>query len=289
MKLVGRPICLDAATAEGTWGLFARACVELDLEKPLVAKINVDGVTRRVEYESLPTICYECGCVGHRKENCPILQPNITGSSTTPGTNLNSKFEIEKFGAWMQVVRRRKPNQKQNSNGKSNNFWNGSSKTNTDQAQTNPITGDTNSDKNKPKGPLWNSNKNTHTGTNSGASNPGPLSTNDKDPKPHQKPLLPTRPHNPSKPDIPPTRRQGKEVVCSNRFDVLNKPGTSGDPATPSPKSNQKSCGIDTLGHTHNVHINTQQYRTPSHAPQPELTQATNPKNLQGIWKDLLT
>lgn len=42
--------------------------MEVDLSKPLVPVVLVDGHLQRVEYESLFTICFHCGVVGHRAE-----------------------------------------------------------------------------------------------------------------------------------------------------------------------------------------------------------------------------
>ncbi|KAI9073661.1 hypothetical protein K1719_044374 [Acacia pycnantha] len=42
-------------------GRYARIAVLVDLQKPLVPWIKVDGRTHGVEYEGLPLICFECG------------------------------------------------------------------------------------------------------------------------------------------------------------------------------------------------------------------------------------
>lgn len=46
-------------------GKFARIAVEVDLNKPLMSKIRIDGLWYLVEYESLPQICPCCGKAGH--------------------------------------------------------------------------------------------------------------------------------------------------------------------------------------------------------------------------------
>lgn len=47
-------------------GRYARVCVEIDLEVPLVPEIKALGFTQRVEYESLHLICFGCDKYGHR-------------------------------------------------------------------------------------------------------------------------------------------------------------------------------------------------------------------------------
>ncbi|XP_028804922.1 uncharacterized protein LOC114759853 [Neltuma alba] len=63
---------------------FARLAVKIDLTKPLVSMIKLDGMTQYVEYEGLPTICYHCGRYGHLDSVCPVkVQPQ----GTTPVTS----------------------------------------------------------------------------------------------------------------------------------------------------------------------------------------------------------
>lgn len=93
--------------------------LELNLEKPLVARIRVDGIVRHIEYENLPIICYDCGRVGHRKENCPF-NPHVMENS---GDTQSVRHPIivpaadKGFGVLMQVTRRRRPGPKQPASG----------------------------------------------------------------------------------------------------------------------------------------------------------------------------
>ncbi|KAH9725904.1 DUF4283 domain-containing protein [Citrus sinensis] len=43
----------------------------IDLTKPLISQLNFEGRIQRVEYEYLPTICFDYGKVGHYKDACP--------------------------------------------------------------------------------------------------------------------------------------------------------------------------------------------------------------------------
>lgn len=62
---------LDFQTDNRTRGRFARLLVFINLNKPLVSQVTVESVTQRVEYEALPTVCFECGKYDHFKEVCP--------------------------------------------------------------------------------------------------------------------------------------------------------------------------------------------------------------------------
>ncbi|CAI0430402.1 unnamed protein product, partial [Linum tenue] len=70
-NLIGRTIKLDYHTEHRQRGKFARIAVELDMTKPLPTRIWLDDFWQVILYENLPTICYECGRIGHQEEACP--------------------------------------------------------------------------------------------------------------------------------------------------------------------------------------------------------------------------
>ena len=49
-------------------GLYARICVEVELQKPLVSKFMLRKRVRRLEYEGIHMVCFGCGRYGYRKE-----------------------------------------------------------------------------------------------------------------------------------------------------------------------------------------------------------------------------
>ncbi|MBA0664000.1 hypothetical protein Goklo_004076 [Gossypium klotzschianum] len=55
------------------WGRFVRMAILLDLNKPLVSRIKVDGRLQCVAYESLPNICVSCGRYGHLRDSCSCV------------------------------------------------------------------------------------------------------------------------------------------------------------------------------------------------------------------------
>ncbi|XP_057426536.1 uncharacterized protein LOC130719965 [Lotus japonicus] len=72
---VGKPIRVDGNTLRAERGKFARICVELDLAKPVIGKICIEGFWYKVEYEGLHIICSKCGCYGHRGRDCTSGTP----------------------------------------------------------------------------------------------------------------------------------------------------------------------------------------------------------------------
>ncbi|CAI0552555.1 unnamed protein product [Linum tenue] len=119
-NMIGRSIKLDYHTQNQQRTKFARLAVEVDLAKPLVPRIRLDGKWQKVEFENLPTVCFECGRVGHTKVTCPQLhQPRLPATQTGGSPPLIGAGESETpevsggFGPWMIVTRRSRRNQRE--------------------------------------------------------------------------------------------------------------------------------------------------------------------------------
>lgn len=80
---VGKPIKVDEHTLKVKRGRFARVCVEIDLNKPVVGKIRVRGNYYKVEYEGLHVICSTCGYYGHLTRNCTAAPKNNVDTTKT--------------------------------------------------------------------------------------------------------------------------------------------------------------------------------------------------------------
>ncbi|PPD78568.1 hypothetical protein GOBAR_DD24486 [Gossypium barbadense] len=63
-EMVGKVVKLDMNTDSRTRGRFARMVVYVDLEKPLVSHILINGHKQNFEYESLSTIVFTVGDMG---------------------------------------------------------------------------------------------------------------------------------------------------------------------------------------------------------------------------------
>ncbi|MBA0715771.1 hypothetical protein Golax_014656 [Gossypium laxum] len=77
-ELVGKVVKLDMNTDSRTRGRFARMAVYVNLEKPLVSQILINGQAQKVEYESLSTIYFHCGMHGHVENICNFRIPDST-------------------------------------------------------------------------------------------------------------------------------------------------------------------------------------------------------------------
>ncbi|KAL4377138.1 hypothetical protein GQ457_02G018310 [Hibiscus cannabinus] len=103
---IGKVVRVDYNTTEGKRGRFARLAIIVNLNKPLVSRIVIDGSRHDIEYEGLPEICYKCGKFGHSKEKCGMEN----SEETLKQAPVEPRDPSELYGPCMQVVnRRRKP------------------------------------------------------------------------------------------------------------------------------------------------------------------------------------
>ncbi|KAK8556579.1 hypothetical protein V6N12_002977 [Hibiscus sabdariffa] len=71
---IGTIVKIDYQTDNGRRGRFARMAININLCKPLVSKIAINGRTQIFEYKSLPVVCFSCGIYGHTSDFCPQKQ-----------------------------------------------------------------------------------------------------------------------------------------------------------------------------------------------------------------------
>ncbi|KAL4277927.1 hypothetical protein GQ457_03G002210 [Hibiscus cannabinus] len=101
---IGKIIKIDYNTEEGKRGRFARIAVVIDLNKPLIPNLIIDGKRQIIEYEGLPMICYSCGTFGHNRESCT---EGADGSKDGKYRDVLSVAPKERFGPWMQAPGRK--------------------------------------------------------------------------------------------------------------------------------------------------------------------------------------
>ncbi|CAN1157945.1 hypothetical protein LINPERHAP2_LOCUS21848 [Linum perenne] len=112
-NLVGETIKIEFNTQRVERGKFAWIAVELDLSEPLLPVVLLDGATQHIEYENLPTLCFDCGRIGHEALCCPLKLPAEASTVFVPHgptisviPNSQPAQELDQYGPWMVVSRR---------------------------------------------------------------------------------------------------------------------------------------------------------------------------------------
>ncbi|XP_028756309.1 uncharacterized protein LOC114715614 [Neltuma alba] len=117
---IGRVLKVDRNTLRHTKGRFARICVELDLNSPLLPSIFINGIEKKIVYEGLHSICFSCGKYGHESDHCPShLQERTVivecpkelavNNNDTTAMATTSSVQSVVYGEWMVATRRRRP------------------------------------------------------------------------------------------------------------------------------------------------------------------------------------
>ena len=70
-EAIGRVLRIDTHTAMEARGKYARLCVQIDANKPLINTILIGWFEQAVVYEGIQKLCFSCGRIGHRKDACP--------------------------------------------------------------------------------------------------------------------------------------------------------------------------------------------------------------------------
>nr|POE54627.1 hypothetical protein CFP56_71652 [Quercus suber] len=70
-KAIGPVLRVDTHTTSESKGKFARLCVQVNLDEPLVDLIRIGGIRQRVQYEGLGSLCFSYGKVMHQAKGYP--------------------------------------------------------------------------------------------------------------------------------------------------------------------------------------------------------------------------
>nr|POE88793.1 uncharacterized protein CFP56_25239 [Quercus suber] len=89
---IGKVLRVDTFTASESRGRFARLCIQIDVEQPLVTAILLGKAEQPVTYEGIQKLCFGCGRLGHRRETCPY---SIRQSSPMKEAEMGVEDKVE--------------------------------------------------------------------------------------------------------------------------------------------------------------------------------------------------
>ncbi|XP_030948989.1 uncharacterized protein LOC115972900 [Quercus lobata] len=68
---IGKVLHIDAHTALEARGKYVRLCLQVDINKPLINTVLIGRFEQQVVYEGIHKLCFACGRIGHKKDDCP--------------------------------------------------------------------------------------------------------------------------------------------------------------------------------------------------------------------------
>lgn len=86
---IGNVLRIDTYTAEEARGQYARFCVQVNVNKPLITSIIIGGREQEVVYKGIHKLCFSCCRVGHRKEQCLYITRLVSPPSSEGSEQLN--------------------------------------------------------------------------------------------------------------------------------------------------------------------------------------------------------
>lgn len=111
---IGTVLRIDSYTATGSRGSYARLCIQVNLDEPLINFVKVGRLKQKIMYEGIGSLCFCCGRLGHKQEHCcykirTTEEQKIGSEASSPIQNSSQAVEEDepKYGAWMLVTRRK--------------------------------------------------------------------------------------------------------------------------------------------------------------------------------------
>ena len=116
-KAIGLVLRIDTHTASESRGRFARICVQVNFNEPILKLVKVGGIDQPMQYEGIGSLYFSCGRVGHKAEGCPYttksseksaMAETRDESTTSQDSREKDESEPSAFRPWVLVARKRK-------------------------------------------------------------------------------------------------------------------------------------------------------------------------------------
>ncbi|MCH93854.1 hypothetical protein A2U01_0014807 [Trifolium medium] len=102
---IGKSVKVDKNTLYHERRKYARICVEVELNKPLLAMFELKDRIYKIEYEGLHMLCRTCGKFGHYAEGCPEKRTSEVNNTSThnnqPPGNIPLGLGEQAEGPWV--------------------------------------------------------------------------------------------------------------------------------------------------------------------------------------------
>ena len=72
-EAIGKVLRVDTHTAMEARGKYARLCIQVDVDKPLINIVLIGKFEQAMVCEGINKLYFACGRVGHKKEMCPHI------------------------------------------------------------------------------------------------------------------------------------------------------------------------------------------------------------------------
>ena len=107
-QAIGTVLRIDTHTATEARGRYARLCVQIDIDKPLIYTVLISRFQQSVVYEGIGKLCFSCGRIGHRRENCCYpINPQPPGNPDQTGNSRSSDREVRTYEPTTDTERER--------------------------------------------------------------------------------------------------------------------------------------------------------------------------------------
>ena len=119
-QAIGPILRIDTHTTTETRGRFARICVQVNYDNPLIKFIKTGGIEQLVQYEGINSLCFSCGHAGHNVEccSCTTTVPNKGGEDKVQGDEPaamdHSAPSEDSYRPWVLITRKKQVNRKGN-------------------------------------------------------------------------------------------------------------------------------------------------------------------------------